>query len=240
MPQDKEILALVPARSGSRGIKDKNILRIVDKTVLDYTVEAGLSATMTDRVIVSTDSPLYRDIALSAGAEAPFLRPVELALDTTPSIDVIIHALKWLADKESYSPDILVLLQPTTPLRDGRHVDEAINRMLDSGADSVVSLVASQRCLYRLCELDEDGRVRILKHTDYVRRQEVPMIYRENGAIYASYADRILDQKKLLGERIAGYIMSERDSIDIDTDLDLKLLKILLSERRQNSGEKWK
>jgi len=240
MPQRQEIMALVPARSGSKGIKDKNILRIVDKTVLNYTVEAGLSAKMIDRVVVSTDSPLYKDIALSAGAEVPFLRPVELALDATPSIQVIIHALEWLADNENYKPDILVLLQPTTPLRNGRHVDEAINQMLDSGADSVVSLVTSQKCLYRLCELDENGNVRILEHTNYIRRQEVPMVYRENGAIYASYTDRILDQGKLLGKSIAGYLMSERDSIDLDTELDLKLLNILLSEKQLNSGETWK
>ncbi len=240
MPHKQGIIALVPARSGSKGIKDKNILRIVDKTVLDYTVEAGLSAKMIDRVIVSTDSPLYKDIALSAGAEVPFLRPVELALDATPSIQVVIHALEWLEINESYRPDILVLLQPTTPLRSGYHIDEAINQMLDSGADSVVSLVASQKCLYRLCELDENGKVKIFEHTNYIRRQEVPMVYRENGAIYASYANRILNQGKLLGKSIVGYVMSERDSVDLDTELDIKLLKMLLSEKQQNSGEAWK
>jgi len=228
---------LIPARSGSKGIKDKNILRIADKTVLDYTIEAGLSAKMIDRVIVSTDSSIYLDIALAAGAEVPFLRPVELAMDSTPSIHVIIHALEWLANNENYRPDILVLLQPTAPLRNAQHIDEAINQMLDSGADSVLSLVESQKCLYRLCELDENSKVRILEHTNYARRQEVPMVYRENGAIYASYASRILNHGKLLGESIAGYLMSERDSIDLDTELDLRLLEILLSERQQKPGK---
>jgi N-acylneuraminate cytidylyltransferase/CMP-N,N'-diacetyllegionaminic acid synthase len=237
MEHKQEIMALIPARSGSKGIKDKNILRIGGKTVLDYTIEAGLSAKMIDRVIVSTDSQIYMDIALAAGAEAPFLRPVELAMDSTPSIQVIMHALEWLANNENYRPDILVLLQPTTPLRNAQHIDEAINLMLDSGADSVVSLVGSQKCLYRLCELDENRKVRILEHTNYARRQEAPMVYRENGAIYASYASRILNQGKLLGESIAGYVMSERDSIDLDTELDIKLLEILLMERQQKPGK---
>jgi CMP-N,N'-diacetyllegionaminic acid synthase len=237
LKHEQEIMALIPARSGSKGIKDKNILRIADKTVMDYTVEAGLAAKMIDRVIVSTDSQRYRDIALAAGAEAPFLRPGELAMDNTPSIQVIIHALEWLADNENYRPEILVLLQPTTPLRNAQHIDEAINQMLDSGADSVVSLVESQKCLYRLCELDENGKVKILEHTNYARRQEAPMVYRENGAIYASYVSRILSQGKLLGESIAGYVMSEKDSIDLDTELDLKLLEILLSERQQKLGK---
>ncbi len=138
--RDLEILGLVPARGGSKGIPGKNLAVLGGKTLVTRAVQSGLESRFVNRVILSTDSEAIAAEGKRAGAGVPFMRPAELAADSAPTAPAVRHALTWLEENEGYRPDILVLLQPTAPLRQARHVDEAVALLVESGARSVVSV----------------------------------------------------------------------------------------------------
>ncbi len=135
-----EILGLIPARGGSKGIPGKNLRLLGGRSLVARAVESGIKSLRLARLILSTDSEAIAEEGRRAGAEVPFLRPADLAKDDTPSSAVVVHALEWLERNEGRLPDILVLLQPTAPLRQARHIDEALELLVTSGARSVVSV----------------------------------------------------------------------------------------------------
>ncbi len=230
----KSLLAIIPARGGSKGIPAKNIRPLLGKPLIAYTIEAALHASALGRVIVSTDDPQTAAIAESFGAEVPFLRPAELGQDDTPTLDVVRHALANLRTQQNYEPDAVVLLQPTSPLRRAADIDRAVAKLESTDADSVVSLCTVEDSPYWMMRLQgdrvlpfvEDGR-------EYTRRQDLPAVYRKNGAIYVTRTDVIVNQKRFLGEDTRGYIMDSESSIDIDTALDMEFAALLL-QKRQN------
>jgi CMP-N-acetylneuraminic acid synthetase len=230
------ILALIPARGCSKGIPKKNTKLLAGKPLISYTIEAALQSQCRPRVVVSTDDDEIARVARAAGAEVPFLRPAELAHDETPTFPVVQHALQWLEQHEAYQPELVVLLQPTSPLRRAEHIDQALELILSSGADSVVSLCETEHSPYWMKKVDTKGHVSpfIDMKEEYARRQDLPEVYRLNGAMFVTRSEVIIRENRLLGYDTRAYIMDQGDSIDIDTELDFKLAELLIKERWYN------
>ena len=180
-----KILAVVTARGGSKGIPRKNIVDLGGRPLIQHTISAARKANLLDRVIVSTDDEEIATVSLKCGAEVPFIRPVELAGDTSAHIPVIQHAVRFLEDKENYFVDYVMLLQPTSPFRTSSDIDGAIEVAISTNADSVMGVTEVEQHPFKL-NLIDDG---ILKSAfdvpkGYIRRQDFPRYYWENGAIF--------------------------------------------------------
>jgi CMP-N,N'-diacetyllegionaminic acid synthase len=218
-----DVLALIPARGGSKGIPRKNLAPLGGRPLLAWTIEAALRSRAVTRTVVSTEDDEIAEAARELGAEV-LARPPELAADDTPMQPVIAHALEELGPS-----DVLVLLQPTSPLRRAEHVDEAVDLLLASGADSVVSVVEVPH-RYRpgsLMALDGDRLVR-LADDHAATRQEKPLVYARNGpAVLALRPDRI--GTDLYGGDCRPYVMSARESLDVDEPFDLEFAELLLA-----------
>lgn len=227
-----EILAIIPARGGSKGIHKKNMAELNGQPLLKYTFDAAKNSSLITRAVLSTDDDEFAAYGRENGIEV-LMRPEELAGDKTPMKDVIDHHLKELSDK-GYEPDIFILLQPTSPLRTEKHIDEALKLMIDDEkADAVVSVtgVPHQYLPMKIMELSEDGSLLFYKEDGekYTLRQELPKLYARNGAaVYAVYTDVYKETRSLYGKRCIPYIMKEEDSVDIDTEFDLFLADCIL------------
>jgi len=232
MEQNK-ILAVIPARGGSKGLPGKNIKKLNGKPLIVYTIEAGLQSKYQMRIIVSTDDEKIAEISRSYGAEVPFLRPEGLAKDKTPTLPVLQHAIRFLNTKENYFPDIILLLQPTSPLRKAKHIDEAMDLFFRENPDSVVSLCKVKDSPYSIKKIEKNGIVIPFINTDeeYTRRQDLPELYKLNGAIYLMGVDIIMKENKILGDNTKAYIMKEKDSIDVDTEVDFVLAGIIMRKQ---------
>jgi CMP-N,N'-diacetyllegionaminic acid synthase len=215
-----EVVGLIPARGGSKGIPRKNLVAVAGKPLLTWTVEAALASEELTRVVVSTDDD---EIAAAAGVDV-LRRPARLAADDTPMLEVVRHTIAELA------PDIVVLLQPTSPLRRGEHVDAAVRLLLESGADSVVSVVEVPHA-YRPESLMDVVDGRVVPRSTAASRHEKTLVYARNGpAVLALRAERLGED--LYAGECRAYVMDERDSLDVDTPFDLELADLLLRSRR--------
>jgi CMP-N-acetylneuraminic acid synthetase len=227
------ILGLIPARGGSKGIPQKNIVLCAGKPLLAYSVEAALSSVYINRVLISTDDAKIAEIAQNHGAEAPFLRPDHLAQDETPALPVIQHAVTRLAAQFDWHAAIIVYLQPTSPLRRAEHIDAAIQILLDHQADTVVSVTEVPHQFHPLSVLQHtpNGLMPFLAGEEApLRRQDKPVLYARNGpAVLAMTRQTVMEQNTLYGQKTLPYIMQAQDSLDIDTPFDLKLAECLLS-----------
>ena len=228
-------LAVITARGGSKGIPQKNLSTILGKPLIAYTIEAALQTKTLTRTIVSTDDKTIAQVSEQYGAEVPFLRPQHLATDTATSIAVLQHAVTYLATEEDYTTDLVVCLQPTSPLRTADDIDQAVNLCLQSGADSVVSLCQAKHHPYWMKKIF-DGRVYPLINEDeqnYTRRQDLPPVYQLNGALYVTKGKVLLEENRILGEFTIPYIMPQERSIDIDTQTDLQTAESILQRDTQ-------
>jgi CMP-N-acetylneuraminic acid synthetase len=215
-----DVVGLIPARGGSKGIPRKNLAPLCGKPLLAWTVDAARAAGELSRVVVSTDDD---EIAAAAGVEV-LRRPAELAADETPMLDVVRHAVGELA------PDVVVLLQPTSPLRRAEHVDACVRLLLESGADAVVSVVEVPH-RFRPDSLMDVVEGRVVPRGSARTRQEKDVVYARNGpAVLARRADRIGDD--LYGGDVRPFVMDERDSLDVDGPGDLELAELFLGARR--------
>lgn len=219
------VLAIVPARSGSRGIPDKNVVSFRGKPLLVHSIEHGLLARNVDRVLVSTDSPRYRAIAAAAGAEVPFLRPEALARDLSSDLEVFDHALEWLEAHEGYRPEACVHLRPTHPTRRVLDVERAVELLLgDPSADSVRSVVKARHTPYKMWRLGEGGGLRPLlagplPEAWNLPRQLLPDVYLQNAAVDVVRARVVRERRSMTGGRILAYVMEELGDIDDWCDL---------------------
>lgn len=233
----KKFLGIIPARGESKSIPLKNIKPLQGIPLIAYTINEALKSKYLERVIVSTDDDQIAKIAREYGAEVPFIRPKELAADTSPTLPVIQHALRYL-ESEGYIPDFVVLLQPTSPLREVRYIDDAIKKILETNAETVVTLTESEIHPYWMRKLDGD---RVYPFIDTgeksLRRQDLPEIYRLNGAVVVSKTETILSGKDWQKQDIRGIIMEAVDSIDIDTPLDFYIAEKLM-ELRKGEGSR--
>lgn len=225
------VVGLIPARGGSKGIPGKNIAPCAGKPLLAWTCEAALSSRGLARTILSTDSESIAAVGRACGVEVPFLRPAELSADDTPSIDVMRHALDWLrADGETV--DALALLQPTSPLRTARHIDEALTLFEAMKADTLVSVVAVPHRFHPQSIMQEQDGVLLPFEGDRTttRRQDLPPLWARNGPAILVVAAAVL-ASGLYGKRTIGYRMAAEDSLDIDEPADLRAASLLFRER---------
>jgi CMP-N,N'-diacetyllegionaminic acid synthase len=225
---------VIPARGGSKGIPRKNLAPLAGRPLIAYTIEAARMSRSLSRTIVSTDDEEVAAIAKRIGADVPFLRPPHLALDRTPMIDVLVDALATLDRQEGYRPDVVVLLQPTSPFRREDHIDAAVDLLISSGADSVVTVmqVPHQFTPESLMQLRGDRLDSFIQGTTSTRRQDKPVLFARNGpAVVATRSRVVLDDHALYGADTRGVVMSREDSFDIDEAFDLKIAELLMVSR---------
>ena len=233
---EKRILALIPARGGSKGIPHKNVVLLGGKPLIQYTIDAGLKSRYIDCVLVSTDDREIAETAERCGARVPFLRPAALASDTAKTIDAVLHAVETLREAgEIY--DCLVLLQPTSPLRTAEDIDGAVERFYACGRRGVVSVseVNDPPILMRtIAETPEGERLKpLLEGSSTCRRQDMPAYYRVNGSVYVNAAET-LNRETSFNDNPVPYRMAKDHAVDIDEPADLALAEFLL-ESGKNS-----
>jgi CMP-N,N'-diacetyllegionaminic acid synthase len=235
----RRILCIVPARAGSKGLPDKNVRLLDGKPLLTWPITAALGSQHVDRVIVSTDSQDYADIALAAGADVPFLRPVELASDLSPSIDFILHAIDELEQSDD-SYDWLLLLEPTSPLTETSDVDAAIAMLsaAEGQADAVVGITAmeSQHPAYSVT-CDAKGRIAPLqgqRFADMPRRQDLAPVFNLDGSLYLSTIAALRRERGFCHDRTLGYVTSQEKSMEVDSLMDFICIEALLSYRNRS------
>ncbi len=222
----KNVVGIIPARGGSKGIPKKNIFPLAEKPLLVYTIEAALNSKMLSKILVTTDSEEIAAVALSCGVEVVH-RPAELACDDTLVVPVIKHALQ----QTEITPDKVVTLQPTSPLRLSRHIDEAVN-LLSSDWDSVVSISEVQLSPYKMYQLEgEKLRPFVEGSIQGMPRQQLPEVYRDSGAVYVTWYDVLMKKNSIRGDNFRSYFIDPKYAVDIDNMIDLKLAELLLKER---------
>jgi pseudaminic acid cytidylyltransferase len=230
MIDDKKLLAIIPARGASKRLPRKNILDLSGKPLIAWTIEAALGSKYIDRVVVSTDDQEIANIAKKHGADIPFIRPSELATDQTTSVDVVLHLLNQL-EKIEDKYDYVILLQPTSPLRTAKNIEEAIKLLRTKNSDAVISVCESGHPPLWYNTLPDDMSMDNFLDASIKnkRSQDLPKQYRVNGAIYISSIERLRNESSFfLSENCHAYIMEQNVSIDIDTrdDFDFALLKM--------------
>lgn len=225
-------IAIIPARSGSKGLKDKNIKEVLGKPLIAYTLEAAVNSGIFDEVMVSTDSEHYAEVAKQTqGVNVPFLRSAGTAGDTASTWDVIREVLENYRNlgKEF---DNFCVLQPTSPMRSSRHIEEAYDLFTKLDANSVVSVCKLGHSMNVCNQLPEDhSLVGFLRNPNKYARQMNPTYYRLNGSIYMCSTKAFLEYGDIYRERSYAYIMSEEDSVDIDTADDMMMAEFLLEKR---------
>jgi CMP-N,N'-diacetyllegionaminic acid synthase len=227
MIEGKKVLALIPARGGSKGIKDKNIYNLSGKPLISYTIETALMSNYIDSVVVSTDSNKIRTVALQSGARVPFLRPKKLASDTAKTVNAVIHAVKILSDMgEIY--DVLILLQTTQPLRNCADIDGALEIFIKNGYRSLASVceVDAHPLLIRTMKTNNE-LVRMCNMSSTVRRQDMEKYYHVNGAIYINKISEI-NEDTSFNDNEVGFVMPKTRSIDIDEPIDLVIAEAMI------------
>lgn len=221
-----EVLALIPARCGSKAVRDKNVRPLAGKPLLAWSIGHALAAMSVTRTIVSTDSERYAEMARAYGAETPFLRPEHLSQDTSCDLDVFTHALTWLDTHEGYRPALCVHLRPTYPIRDPADIDRMVDILVEhEEIDAVRSVVASPETPFKMWFRDPAGRLTPVIETSIhdacsQPRQTLPMTYLQNASIDVVRPRVLLGQRSMTGQHVFGYLM--QDTFDIDDEAQLE------------------
>lgn len=230
------ILCTICARGGSKGVPNKNVRPLLNKPLIVYTIEQALASGQIDRVVVSTDSEEIAAIARQAGAEVPFLRPKDLATDDAPKIPVVQHALKFYIEKLRFKPDYVVDLDPTSPLRINEDIEKCIDLITNGvDVDSVITGYRSNKNPYfNMVEIDRDRFAYLSKRLEkeITRRQDAPAVFAMNASIYVWKRDILLNQASFFSGKIRLIEMPEERSIDIDSEIDFKLVELIMKERQ--------
>lgn len=237
--KDYKILALVPARGGSKGIKNKNIIDLAGKPLIAYVIEALKKSKTVNRIVCTTDSELIAKVAKKYGAEVPFMRPAELAQDTSPTYPALVHALKKLEELEGYKPDYVVTAQPTYPLTRPEHIDNAARKAIEMKADSVITAVALEHDChpYNIRHVLPDGRVRFWKekeHYLYPTRQSKPKFYTFGNIFVTSY-ETLIKHGRLEGDKNYLIEIEPVYHLDINTQDDLDNIALYLGRKKKKS-----
>ncbi|WP_018132198.1 acylneuraminate cytidylyltransferase family protein [Effusibacillus pohliae] len=227
MIEGKTVLAIIPARGGSKGVPRKNIRCVAGKPLVAWTIEEAKKSKYIDRLILSSEDPEIISIAREWGCEVPFVRPYELAQDDTPGIEPVLHAMQVLPEEYDY----VVLLQPTSPLRTAQDIDGCIERCIQQSANACVTLTESEKSPCWMYVLENDHRMTplLVTETAPTRRQDAAKVYVLNGAVYVAKSDWLLKQRTFLTYETVGYLMPKERSLDIDTEFDMVLFEILTS-----------
>jgi len=235
MPAPTEVLALIPARGGSKSIPRKNIHLFAGHPLIAYSIAAGLAAETMTRVIVSTDNEEIAAVARHYGAQVPFIRPAEHAQDDTPDLPVFLHALEWLAEHEGYKPQIVVQLRPTSPFRRVWHIDQAVAGLMERpDVDSIRTVIAPFQNPFKMWTIGVDGLMRPLMKAEHkepynMPRQSLPDVYWQTGYVDAAWADTLLTKRSMTGDRILPLVIDPGDWVDIDSRDDWARAERLLA-----------
>jgi len=231
-----KFLGLIPARGGSVRVKNKNILPLNGKPLIDYTIQAALTSKHLDRVIVSTDSEEIKTLASNAGAEVPFLRPADIATKDATEFSFHLHAIEWLKANQNYQSDYIVNLYPTSPFRTTASIDAAIEMVKKHPeADGLRSVIKCSEHPYKMWRNvngyleyfvnDEDPNVHTLSY------HLLPEVFIQNASIYIIKTETVLKQRTTIGKKMLSFIMSENESVDINSPLDFDFATYLLSRK---------
>ncbi len=238
MVTDPQVLALIPARGGSKSIPRKNIRPLAGHPLIAYSIAAGLAAETVTRILVSTDDPEIAEISRRYGAETPFLRPAEYAQDQTPDLPVFQHALQWLDENEDWRPEIVVQLRPTSPFRRVMHIDQAVYQLLEHPeADAVRTVCVPFQNPFKMWRIQPNGFMQPLVDLGVPEpynqpRQALPEVYWQTGYVDAAWSDTLLEKNSMTGERILPLVIDPSEWIDIDSVDDWRR-----AERLLESGE---
>lgn len=220
MIDGKKVLAIVPARGGSKGIPKKNIIDVNGKPLIAYTLEEAKKSKYIDQIVVSTDDQKIKEVSDRYGDFVPFMRPAELATDEAKTIDVVLHVIEELPDY-----DLLILLQPTSPLRRVEHIDEAFEKLIESGKDSLVSLTKVKKHPNWMFYVDDKGNMVSVTGEEIAhQRQALREAYVLNGAIYISNIDFIKEKRSMFNLSSFAYRMAYSLSMDIDDSNDIETI----------------
>jgi CMP-N,N'-diacetyllegionaminic acid synthase len=237
MLNGKSIIAIIPARGGSKGLPGKNIKELCGKPLIAWSIEAGLGSRYLDEVMVTTDSEEIARIARSFGASVPFIRPAELANDTATSIDVIRHTLNFYENELHKKFDYIVLLEPTSPLREKEDVDKAIEQLLETPrATSVVGIckTESQNPAFLVKKSPNNFLTGYEnKNMTVLRRQDISEVYFFEGSVYVSHTDTLLSKNTFYHESTLGYEFPKWKSIEIDDIDDFIMVEALMKQKRK-------
>lgn len=236
-----KILALIPARSGDKGVTHKNIRLFGGKPLLAHSIEHARSSHLINRIIVSTDSPHYAEIALRYGADTPFLRPIDITQDLSTDLEVFQHALSWLKENENYIPDICVHLRPTCPLRKINDIDEVIRILINHpDIDSVRSISPAPETPFKMWFHNENSLISPVVKTDTrdtcnLPRQILPAAYLQNDSIDAVRSRVITDLGSMTGKKIYGYLMEKNYNIDTEDEFQNALAELSTNKNKKNN-----
>ncbi len=239
MYKNKKIIAVIPARGGSKRIPRKNIKLLAGKPLIVYAIEAALKSKYLDRVIVSTEDEEIAAIAKQCGAEIPFIRPMELATDAAKTLDTLQHSVKFLEENENYKPDLIILIQSTSPLVLTEDIDKAVEKSLETNANSCATfceITERPEWMYKI----EDGKAKLFfeQKIQETRTQYLPKIFRLNGAVYVIKYDTLMIENKILDNaNLAAVIMPKERSIDIDEPIDFEITEFLMDKYAKENNK---
>ena len=233
-------IGVIPARGGSKGVPRKNIVPLLGKPLVAYTIEAALASQLLTDVVVSTEDKEIAQVCRELGAPVPFMRPAELATDTAPSLPVVQHAVREMEERTSRPYDVIIKLQPTTPLRLATDIDAGIQLLLDTGADSVISVadVGGYHPLRMKRIVGENILINYVDqgYEDMRPRQQLPPVYVRSGDLYIARRNVVMEQNTMVGRDCRAYVILPERSVNVDTEFDLILAEYLL-RRRAEQGE---
>jgi CMP-N,N'-diacetyllegionaminic acid synthase len=226
-----QVLYIIPARGGSKGLPNKNIRLLENKPMIAYSIIAAQKSNYKGTIVVSTDSKKIATIAKEYGAEVPFMRPPELASDTATSMDVIFHAINYYKERNIHF-DVVVLLQPTSPLRISEDINNAMKKFINENAEAIVGVCEAEHHPLWSNTLPENGSMKnfLSESIKGLNRQQLPIYYRLNGAIFISKTDTLYKEKTFIHENTFSYIMPNERSIDIDYEIDFRLAELLMKK----------
>lgn len=228
-----KILAVIPARGGSKGIRRKNLVPVGGKPLIQWTIDTALECSYLDCVCVSSDDPEIISASRQAGADVPFTRPAVLATDTADTAGVVRHALDWYSSSRGTEYDYVALLQPTSPFRAVSDIAGTVLLALEQNADVAMSVTESHENPYLMRKMDSGGMLMPFMETDvkHPRRQDLPSAYFINGAVYVAGSQYLQQNDTFYPPRPLGYVMPAERSLQIDGEWDLKLARLIAEDR---------
>lgn len=228
------MIAIIPARGGSKGLPGKNIKELNGKPLISYTIEAALNSKYISRVVVTTDSEKIANVAMQSGAEIPFLRPDYLSSDTASAIDVYLHATEFLKNNYSEVVDKFMVLLPTAPMRKTKHIDEAVTKFYAERADTLISVKEAETPVTWYMNKSNNDRITNAGFgvgNAVTNRQVNTVYYIPNGAIYILDYQLLKTQRTYYSNNTIAYVMSAEDSVDIDTLTEFKFAEFLMQQK---------
>jgi CMP-N-acetylneuraminic acid synthetase len=222
-------LGIIVARGGSKELLRKNVLKIGNETLIERAINSALKSKKLNKVILSTEDYEILKIAKKTNIEIPFKRPLKLAKDSSSVYDVMRHAINYLQKKQDYIPDIVVLLQCSSPFRTSLHIDKVINKLIKTRADAVITITKPDYPAYWMLKQDKNNKLKkLIENKNFYRRQLAPSIYQPAGSVYAFQKNFLMRMKGMLPQGdTRGVIIKREEAINIDTPLQFELAKII-------------